>query len=526
MILMKETNLYDDDAISEALLRTVSNIFYDENMFNILTHNGAIQGLFWDNGQVYANMNYLRSGTIKVGGNGNVNGLLEVYNASQTVTCRLNNTGLYAIAGTIGGFTINNTNIHNGVTSLSDTAHDGVYVGTDGIVLGKGKFKATNAGAVTAANLTITGGSIIGSSITLGGSSNGNGTLIVKDASNNNVVTLNNVGVTVTKGTISGSTITVGGANNNGLFEVHNSSGTRIGRIDNTALYYGNIGSNLNSPNTKIDSSGAITTKNLTANDYIYVSGNSTSLIKIPTDIGGYHASLDYTQMYKWGFKYASGSSSVKKYIYMGAIPSSSAGTSYTDGFLTLMNGEYPSAATVITSIDNALMRISGSSTYSEVTWSYIKTSGQLAGGTLFVTGTKSRVVETDSYGERLMYCYETPSPMFGDVGEGEIGEDGKCYVFIDSIFANTVTLSQYQVFLQKYGDGDCWIEEKTSAYFVVCGTAGLHFGWELKAKQSDFDQYRMERFTEQLTPDDRIDYAKELFEHIADIQREREVAA
>lgn len=62
--------------------------------------------------------------------------------------------------GTIGGFTIGTTSILNGMTSLSDTSHDGVYIGTDGIALGKGKFKVTNAGAVNASNLTITGGSI------------------------------------------------------------------------------------------------------------------------------------------------------------------------------------------------------------------------------------------------------------------------------------------------------------------------------------------------------------------------------
>lgn len=62
--------------------------------------------------------------------------------------------------GTIGGFTIGNTSILNGMTSLSDTTHDGVYIGTDGIALGKGSFKVTKAGAVTTSNLTISGGSI------------------------------------------------------------------------------------------------------------------------------------------------------------------------------------------------------------------------------------------------------------------------------------------------------------------------------------------------------------------------------
>lgn len=48
------------------------------------------------------------------------------------------------------GFEIGNTSIKNGMTSLSDTTHDGVYVGTDGIALGKAKFKVNNAGNVAA----------------------------------------------------------------------------------------------------------------------------------------------------------------------------------------------------------------------------------------------------------------------------------------------------------------------------------------------------------------------------------------
>ena len=70
-----------------------------------------------------------------------------------------------ATSGYIGngsnGFLISNTSISNGMTSLTDPDHDGVYIGTDGISLGKGgKFKVTSAGAVTATNLSLTGGSI------------------------------------------------------------------------------------------------------------------------------------------------------------------------------------------------------------------------------------------------------------------------------------------------------------------------------------------------------------------------------
>ena len=59
--------------------------------------------------------------------------------------------------GTIGGFTIGTSNIHNGVTAIDDTSHDGVYIGTDGIVLGKGKFIVTSAGNLTAKNGTFDG---------------------------------------------------------------------------------------------------------------------------------------------------------------------------------------------------------------------------------------------------------------------------------------------------------------------------------------------------------------------------------
>lgn len=114
--------------------------------------------------------------------------------------------------------------------------------------------------------------------------------------------------------------------------------------------------------------------------------------------------------------------------------------------------------------------------------------------GTLTVSSTKSRLATTENYNDRLLYCYETPSPMFGDLGEGKIDETGKCYIFLDDIFAETIdTDCTYQVFLQPYGKGECYVTERTSSYFVVEGTENLSFGWELKAIQKDFDTIRLE---------------------------------
>jgi hypothetical protein len=144
-----------------------------------------------------------------------------------------------------------------------------------------------------------------------------------------------------------------------------------------------------------------------------------------------------------------------------------------------------------------------------------------LVEGSFTVNGTKSRSVTTQEYGKRLLYCYETPTPMFGDVGEGVIGEDGLCYITLEAVFAQTVVSNQYQVYLQKYGPGDCWVKERKGAYFIVEGTPGLSFGWEVKAKQRDYDQLRIERYDDKFTVPTQT-YGEDAAKHIDDIQKER----
>lgn len=61
------------------------------------------------------------------------------------------------IGGNSNGFTIGSKSIYNGVLSMSDTDHRGIYLGTDGIVLGKGAFKVDSNGNLTAKSGTFTG---------------------------------------------------------------------------------------------------------------------------------------------------------------------------------------------------------------------------------------------------------------------------------------------------------------------------------------------------------------------------------
>lgn len=111
------------------------------------------------------------------------------------------------------------------------------------------------------------------------------------------------------------------------------------------------------------------------------------------------------------------------------------------------------------------------------------------------VFGTKSRIVKTDYYSDRLHYCYETPTPLFGDIGEALLDEEGVCYVDIDDIFSETIAeRCEYQVFLQSEGEGACYIADKTPRYFVIKGTPNLRVAWELKAKQRDYENIRLEQ--------------------------------
>lgn len=93
-------------------------------------------------------------------------------NGSSTPVMSITASGLSvrgnitATSGYIGngssGFTISATNIHNGMTYRDDVTNNGIYLGTDGIALGKGNFKVTSAGVLTAKSGTI-GGFTIGS---------------------------------------------------------------------------------------------------------------------------------------------------------------------------------------------------------------------------------------------------------------------------------------------------------------------------------------------------------------------------
>lgn len=126
----------------------------------------------------------------------------------------------------------------------------------------------------------------------------------------------------------------------------------------------------------------------------------------------------------------------------------------------------------------------------------------------LQVDSAKSRLVDTQNYQKQYMHAFETPTPMFGDCGSSQLNDSGEDFVPIDDIFLETINAGiEYQVFLQKEGSGDIWVESKTPLYFAVKGTPKLKYSWEIKAVQRDYEHIRWDDMAVIALDTDLVEY-------------------
>jgi len=336
-------------------------------------------------------------------------------------------------------------------------------------------------GEWTKDGIKVLSGLIQGALIKLGGINNTNGTLQILDASGNVIGLWDKDGINVSKGTIAGPSIILGGNNNaNGTLTIKDASNNIIG-------FWGYNQFSVDTSNLKVSTSGLLQTYGYTQNygyGTVSIQGGRIDFKK-----DGTSNSSTIRNYSNGGFAFLS-----EKYFFKDV-------SNNNDYFWI----EYPIAV------------------FEDVTTVRVENDLEVWHN-FSVLGTKSRRVSTQQYSDRLLYCYETPSPLFGDVGDGVIADDGLCYITIDSVFAQTITTNQYQVFLQKYGAGDCWIKERKGGYFVVEGTPGLAFGWELKAKQKDFDQKRLDNAEMPYTPT-KTDYGADAANYIDQLRKDRESA-
>lgn len=117
--------------------------------------------------------------------------------------------------------------------------------------------------------------------------------------------------------------------------------------------------------------------------------------------------------------------------------------------------------------------------------------------GSLTCSGSKNRVVDTEHYGKVRMNAYETTECHFGDIGRSKL-KNGKCIIRMDKKFLETVNTNiQYEVRTWAYGNGNVWVETKDMypQYVIVKGTNDIEFGYEIIAKQKEYEDKRMEEY-------------------------------
>lgn len=95
--------------------------YTNEQVFNMLTNNGAIKGMYMENGELYFSFTYAQGGTLKLGGSNNGNGLLSILDANGSQVGYIDNTGVHfnqgefsgsvkSLTGEIGNWQIDKTN--------------------------------------------------------------------------------------------------------------------------------------------------------------------------------------------------------------------------------------------------------------------------------------------------------------------------------------------------------------------------------------------------------------------------------
>lgn len=83
--------------------------YTNEQVFNMLTNNGAIKGIYMENGELYFSFTYAHGGTLKLGGSNNGNGLLSILDSSGTQVGYIDNTGVHFNKGEFSGNLKSNT---------------------------------------------------------------------------------------------------------------------------------------------------------------------------------------------------------------------------------------------------------------------------------------------------------------------------------------------------------------------------------------------------------------------------------
>lgn len=408
------------------------------------------------------------------------------------------NTAKSEIKQAVDGISLSVT---NGETSSSFVLKSGSATLSSGTITFSGVVTFTDLS--TAGKTTINGGNITtgsisanrisGGTLTLGGSSNGNGTFRLNNSSGTAVVTMNNSGITATAGTIGNWTISSDRLSSSENGYAMGLIPGNIGKASSRVIYVRTSTSNnifsVFGDGTVVATSG--TFGSITINS----SGNSAGTFA-GTNIGTLTGTHSGGSLSGVGGTFTGTNSGTLSGTASGALLNNcnlnrtALSTGQNGSFSSLSNGYsqvYGSGTVGLKGGDSINLTCSGNLT---------AITGNLSvGGKLEVTGDKNRAIDTHSYGKILLSAFETPLPTFSDYGTASLDENGVCYITIDPIFAETVNKYYLPtVFLTKYGDGDIWVDAKETDINTISikGTPNITFSWHALYLQRNCDTERL----------------------------------
>lgn len=127
--------------------------------------------------------------------------------------------------------------------------------------------------------------------------------------------------------------------------------------------------------------------------------------------------------------------------------------------------------------------------------------------GTVTFANAAATQVEAGTYGSRTVYAVQSTGNWYEDFGAAQL-MNGQATVAIEPVFAQTVNLSEYHVFLTPLGDCALYVAAKSLASFSVKAMGGqtcsIAFDYRIVARRLGYEALRLEAATPAETGDEK----------------------
>jgi hypothetical protein len=117
--------------------------------------------------------------------------------------------------------------------------------------------------------------------------------------------------------------------------------------------------------------------------------------------------------------------------------------------------------------------------------------------GAVTFAGAAATAVRAGDHGMRSVYAVQATGNWVEDFGTAQLAA-GEATVQFEPVFAQTVNLSEYQVFVTPLGDCPLYVSEKAETSFTVRASGGqrcgIGFDYRIVARQRGYEDQRLER--------------------------------